>query len=69
MFLRILTIYFILFSRSVSVDVDKDITHAVCLPSNTTSLELWIILPVTFLFLLVWCKQKSDKKDIFFFFS
>ena len=62
MFLRILTIYFILFSRSVSVDVDKDITHAVCLQSNTTSLELWIILPVTFLFLLVWCKQKSDKK-------
>ena len=27
-----------------------------------TSLELWIIFPVTFLFLLVWCKQKSDKK-------
>ena len=30
--------------------------------SNITSLELWIIFPVTFLFLLVWCKQKCDKK-------
>ena len=52
----------ILFSRPVSVNVDKDITLTVHLQINITSLELWIIFPVTFLFLLVWCKQKSDKK-------
>ena len=55
---------FFLFSRSVSVNVnvEKGITHTLPLQSNTTLLELWIIFPVTFLFLLVWCKQKSDKK-------
>ena len=38
------------------------------LESNITSFELWIIFPVTFLFLLVWCKQKSDKKVKMFLF-
>ena len=38
----------VLSARSVSVNVDKDITHTVCLQSNITSLELWIIFPVTF---------------------
>ena len=47
--------------NKVDKNVDNDITHTDCLQSNSTSLELWII-PVTFLFLLVWCKQKSDKK-------
>ena len=63
-FRKIINLFYILFSRSVSVNVnvDKDITHTVRLQSNTTSFELWIIFPVTFLFLLVWCKQKSDKK-------
>ena len=62
-FLGILSIYFILFSRSVSVtgNVDKDITHTVRLQSNTNSHELWIIFPVTFLLLMVWCRQKIDK--------
>ena len=57
-------------SRSVSFNVHKDINHAVhSSKSNITSLELWIIAPVTFLFLLVWCKQKSDDKvKIFPFF-
>ena len=49
-------------SVNVNANVDKDITHTVHLQSNTTSLELWIIFYVTFLFLLVWCKQKIDKK-------
>ena len=41
MFLGILSIlFYILFSRSVSVNVDKDITHTVRLESNVTSLEL-----------------------------
>ena len=61
MFLGILSIYFI-FSFDAHVNVDKDITHTVCLQSNTTSPELLIIFPVTFLFLLAWCKPKSDKK-------
>ena len=63
-FRNIVNLFYILIPRSVSVDVnvDKDITHTVRLQSNTTSLDLWIIFPVTFLFLLVWCKQKSDKK-------
>ena len=61
-FRNIVNLFYILSSRSVSVDVDKDITHTVRLESNITSLELWIIFPVTFLFLLVWCKQKCDKK-------
>ena len=63
-FRNIVNLFYILFSRSVSVNgnVDKDITHTVRLQSNTPSLELWIIFPVTFLFLMVWCKQKSDKK-------
>ena len=60
-FRNIVNLFCILSSRSVSVNVDIDITHTVCLESNVTSLELWIIFPVTFLFLLVWCKQKSDK--------
>ena len=63
-FRNIVKLFRILFllSVSVNVDVDKDITHTVHLQSNTTSLALWIIFPVTFLFLLVWNKQKSDKK-------
>ena len=61
-FRNIVNSFYILSSRSVSVNVDKDITHTVRLDSNITSLELWIIFPVTFLFLLVWCKQKCDKK-------
>ena len=60
-FRNIVNSFYILSSRSVSVNVDKDITHTVRLESNITSLELWIIFPVTFLFLLVWCKQKCDK--------
>ena len=61
-FRNIVNLFYILFSCSVSVNsnVDKDITHTVRLQSNTNSLELWIF-PVTFLFLMVWCKQKSDK--------
>ena len=58
--------FYILSSRSVSVNVDIDITHTVRLESSVTSLELWIIFPVTFLFVLVWCKQKTDKKVNFF---
>ena len=50
---------YISLSVNVNANVDKDITHTVHLQSNTTSLELWIILFVTFLFLLVWCKQKN----------
>ena len=63
-FKNIVNLFCISFSRSVSVNVnaDKDITHTIGLQSNTTSLELWIIFPATFLFLLVWCKQRSDKK-------
>ena len=53
--------FYILSSRS-GVNVDKDITCTVCLQSNITSLELWRIFPIFVLFLLVWCKQKSDKK-------
>ena len=63
-FWNIVNLFYILFSRSVSVNVnvDKDITHTVRLQSNTTSFELWIIFSVTFLFLLVWCKQKVIKR-------
>ena len=61
-FRNIVTLFYILSSRSVSVNVDKDVTHTVRLERNVTSLELWIIFPLTFLFLLVWCKQKCDKK-------
>ena len=73
-FRNIVYLVYILFSRSVSANVIyirhicyiykiyKDITHTVRLQSNTTSLELWITFPVKFLFLLVWCKQKNDKK-------
>ena len=61
-FRNIVNLFYILFSRSVSVNVDKDITHTVRLESNIASLELWIIFSVTFLFLLVWCKQKCDKQ-------
>ena len=55
-FRNIVNLFYILFSRSVSVNgnVDKDITHTVRLQSNTAS--------VTFLFLMVLCKQKIDKK-------
>ena len=48
---------FCILSSSYSVNVDKDITHKVCLQSNITSLDLWKILSVMFLLLLVWCKQ------------
>ena len=61
-FRNIVNLFYILSSHSVSVNVDKDITHTVRLESNATSLELWIIFPVTFLFLLVCCKQKWNKK-------
>ena len=61
-FRNIVNLFYILSSRSVSVNIDKDITHTVHLESNVTSLELWIVFPITFLFLLVWCKQKCDKK-------
>ena len=68
-FRNIINLFYILSLRSVSVDVDKDTTHTVRLESNVTSLELWIIFPVSFLFLLVWCKQKCDKKaNIFLLF-
>ena len=59
-FKNIVNLFYVLSSRSVSVD--KDITHTVCLESNITSLELWTIFPVTFLFLLVCCKQKCEKR-------
>ena len=65
-FRNIVNLFYILSSRSVSVNIDKDITHTVHLESNVTSLELWIVFPITFLFLLVWCKQKCDKKVKFF---
>ena len=41
-FWNIVNLFYILFSRSVSVNVnvDKDITQTVRLQSNTTSLEL-----------------------------
>ena len=61
-FRNIVNLFYILSSRSVSVNFDKDITYTVHPKSNITFLELWIIFPVTFLFLLVWCKRKSDKK-------
>ena len=61
-FRNIVNLFHILSSRSVSVNVDKYITHTLHLESNITSLELRIIFPVTFLFLLVWCKQKWDNK-------
>ena len=61
-FRNIVNLIYILSSLSVSVNFDKDITHTVRLECNITSLELWIIFPVTFLFLLIWCKQKCDKK-------
>ena len=60
-FRNFINLFYILSSRS-SVNIDKDITHTVCLQSNITSLELRIIIPIIVLFLLVWCKQKSDKK-------
>ena len=60
-FTNCVNLFYILSSRS-SVDVEKDITHTVRLQSNITSVELWIIFPVIVFFLLVWCKQKSDKK-------
>ena len=60
-FRNTVNLFYILSSRSVSVNVDKDITHTVRLESSVTSLELWIIFPVIFLFLLIWCKQKCDK--------
>ena len=47
-FRNIVNSFYILSSRSVSVNVDKDITHTVRLESNITSLELWIIFPVTY---------------------
>ena len=52
-FRNIANSFYILSSRSISVDVDKDITYTVPLESNITSLELRIIFPVTFLFLPV----------------
>ena len=45
-------LFYILSSRS-SVNIDKDITHAVRLQSNITSLELCIIFSIIVLFLLV----------------
>ena len=68
-FRNIVNLFYILSLCSVSVNVDKYITHAVRLESNIASLELWIIFPVTFLFLLVWCKQKCDKQVKFLFSS
>ena len=61
-FRNIVNSFYILSSRSVSVNVDKDITHTVCLESNITSLELWIIFPVTFLFLLVGVNKNVIKR-------
>ena len=60
-FKNFVNLFYILSSRS-SVNIDKDIAHTVRLQSNIISLELWTILPIIALFLLVWCKQKSDKK-------
>ena len=70
-FKNIVNLFYILFSHSVSVNVNvgKGITHTVRVQSNTTSFELWIIFPVTLLFLLIWCKQKSYKKVKIFFYS
>ena len=61
-FWNIANSFYNLSSSSVSVNVNKDITHTASLESKIISLKLWIIFPVTFLFLLVWCKQKCDKK-------
>ena len=52
-FRNFVNLFYILSSRSVSVNVNKDITDAVRLQSNITSLELWIIFPVMLLLLLV----------------
>ena len=60
-FRNCVNLFYILSSCS-SVNIDKDITHIVCLESNITPRELWIIFPIIVLFLLVCCKQKSDKK-------
>ena len=51
-FRNFVNLFYILSSCS-SFYVDKDITDAVRLQGNITSLELWIIFPITFLFLLV----------------
>ena len=61
-FRNFFNLFYILSSRS-SVNLGRDITHTVRLQSNVTSLELWIIFPIMFLFLLVWYKQKRDKKE------
>ena len=53
--------FYILSSRS-RFNIEKDITRTFRLQSNIISLELWIIFPIIVLFLLVWCKQKGDKK-------
>ena len=52
-FRSFVNLFYILSSRSVSVNVNKDITDTVRLQSNITSLELWIIFPVMLLLLLV----------------
>ena len=52
-FRNIVNLFYILSSPLVNVNVDKDITRTGRLQSNITSLELWIIFPVTFLLLLV----------------
>ena len=61
-FRNIAKLFYILSLHSVTVNVDKDTSHTVCLESNIISHELWVIFPLTFLFLLIWCKQKCDKK-------
>ena len=60
-FMNIANLFYILSSHSVSFNVNKDTIHTVELQSNITPLELWIIFPATFLFLLVWSKQKRIK--------
>ena len=46
-FRNFVNFFYILSSRS-GVNVDKCTTHTVCLQSNITSLELWIIYPIIF---------------------
>ena len=62
-FRNIVNLFYTLSSHSVSVNVGKDVNPTVRPQSNITSSELWIIFPVTFLFLLVLHKQKSKKKS------
>ena len=52
-FRNIVNLVYILSSRSVSVNFDKDITYTVCLKGNIDSLELWIIFKLLFYYYFI----------------